>query len=198
MPSTNPNYVPKCPGCGEDLEYLNYYVKASENGSASLVRREIQKWIADEHGPGGHHEQTGKFKWKVEDYDSSETNWDDEPDFECKNCGESIYIGDLECPQSKPKKEKIIKPIEPEDAVESETNIILRAPKNKDSYKEFYGNAFDISHIEICICEKCGHLISNDECNYGDNFLICPECNHQINVKENRDLIKSGKFKVKS
>jgi predicted RNA-binding Zn-ribbon protein involved in translation (DUF1610 family) len=197
MPSSNPNFIPKCPGCGEEIESIDYYVSASESGSATIRRKEIFKWIQNANGIGGHEESTGKFKWETTDWDSNNTEWNDDPDYQCPNCGDRIYLNDLECPQgkSKKKKEKPIPP-EPDDAVESATDIILREPRDKGSYHDrgIYSNAVDISQIQIVICEKCNHLISSS---YSEIVVICPECNAKIDAKINRERLVKGLIKIK-
>jgi hypothetical protein len=177
MNNENEEIIYICPHCNDEINRIYYNVSTSESGVAYLTREE-RNTISSRGTETIQTTQATDF----EQNDSGE--WNDDPTYECENCGHSLELDEIII------KEKIIKTkpkeiIEPEDAVESKTNIILRYKNIAKPPK----NAEDLSNLGICKCEKCystffPYAMEKFRSTH-DQIIICPKCNHTMSLNDN-------------
>lgn len=160
----------KCPHCEEEIDYLNYTVESSENGTASPYK--------------SRHNSEIEF-----DHNTHDSSWNGDPTYECPECGRSLNRDSLIqiTPETPP---KIEVPKEPEDAVESQTKIILKTEGQRN-------NAYDMSNLGLVVCDNkdCRHMFcpfsgKKDYWNRNkDSIAICSKCGKELNIHENIEKI---------
>ena len=76
FPEAFEDEVPRCPHCGEELDYITYRCDATEYGSINFYDRGDGSW-------DGEHESDNWETWG-------------EYEYECPECGAALYYGDIE------------------------------------------------------------------------------------------------------
>ena len=176
----------KCPECREEMNHLGYSVTTIENGSADMMVKRITTFEIDP--------KTKKKKKiiteKIDtcDFESDDNNWNEDPSYECRECGAELYLRDIiiEKPEEEEEKEEIK---EPDNAIESdEKELKIRQKTSEKTYM------IDMKNMNICVCPECGYTFCADE-KYNnledEEIIICNKCGNEIEAyKNNQELIK--------
>lgn len=192
-PETNP--IIKCPHCLDEIDSLDFRADASERGSCSVYAAARQRRV----GAGNntrYEDIPGEYDAETEDFNTDDSEWNGDTDYYCPQCGDRIGLHELiiEGPEKQEKEEEIIEEeIEPEDAVESKTNIVLKfKEEDRGSRGRRTGgsNPIDAKEIEAFTCEECGHVFVVNTGRYErfniESIVSCPLCGHETDPIENK------------
>lgn len=155
----------KCPFCKRKIETVGYSVLTSENGTAYLSTNRYANT------------QQNEEITEIDDHESNDTYWDTDPSYTCYECNSPLLLSEIivekrKKPQTKP---------EPENAIESPINLIIRH-KNRKSY--------DLKNIHINVCPKCTYTFCpnigpNTNNRLSNEIIFCPKCLNPINQVKN-------------
>ena len=173
-------YIFKCPHCENEINSLYYNVTSRESGRCSIFKEHITP-----NRPPSYRNPSNNGLY-LNDYDTENSSWDGDPDYECRECGHSIEINEIIVEQEtqEPAPEQI-KPIEENDAVESITKLIIKIDKKEKI------NPYDFSNMGLCKCPNCKHTFCTEtnKITKNEEFVFCPKCGEEINVADNRQNI---------
>ena len=175
----------KCPVCNREISHVYYKADAVERGTMSVYTVQKSRYDAT---LGRCVEIPGEFCVESGDAESDDCEWNGETYYYCPECDAEIDLDDIKIQTFKKKEE--IKPIEPEDAVESETHIIIKEKHKQPPYNHTrrQGMPFDMNETQTLLCEECNHLFV-----YGEDgpFAFCPSCGAEIDIEENKRKSRS-------
>lgn len=202
MPSTQETEpIMKCPHCDAEIDCLDFRADATERGSCTIYAAHQQRPIGS--GRNQRWESIpGQFEVQTDDFSTDDSEWTRDTDYYCPECGDCVGLHEIviESAEEKEKREQEEineEEIEPDDAVESKTNIVLKfKEEDRGARGRRIGGStpIQINEIDAFVCEDCGHVFVNAGDRYGrftndDSIIACPICGFEINPKENRKKI---------
>ena len=159
----------KCPSCGNEIENLDYEVRAREWGYASLSNPQNENSEA-----------------RINEHEQSDSEWTNDVDYYCPECNEEVALSDLVLVKTEQEKEKPKK----EELEEEKFKII----KPEIEIQVQRGNTDQTD--STMICKHCYYVFVYSTEKYGgpEEFTDCPNCGKQNNREEYKQLIKNRFF----
>lgn len=162
-----------CPKCNAEIEELRYSVPITdvEYGTACLP----------DHGDVDDECEIIDHEYS----DSSGSNWDGDPEYECQECDHTIDLSEIKWKNNIEDDEETIKK-EKAEILEETTHTIIRPIKNIMNPEPP-----KTTNNSIC-CKNCRHIMVLNGDIYGEIFCECPICNEVNSTTEYISLVHSG------
>ena len=174
----------KCPECETEVTELYYSVptNSSESGTASIDMTPRLN-------------RDGIKRAQVIDYEydsSGDSEWNGDPEFECRECNNNILLSELIWIEGE--EEKV--PPKSDEPEETLHNIV--SPVNRITMRPDFDRTLD----STLMCKNCSHLIvfmsgerGNKDCK--DIICECPKCGETTSEEEFKKLLNIGFFDIK-